>query len=138
MKTTFEYSAGGILLTTGGRLVVVQTTDLAGRPVVTLPKGLVEPGESTLEGARREVIEETGLEATITDSQPAGVLQYWFVRDRVRVRKRVTYFRMAAAGGNTADHDDEIDEVLVLEPGMAVDLLSYRSERRLVRKALEL
>ena len=136
MKTVFERSAGGIVLTTDGRLVVVRTTNLKGEPVVTLPKGLLERGESAVAAARREVTEETGLEVGATTDAPAEILEYWFVRDRVRVKKRVEFFRFEVVGGDTGLHDGEIDEVLVLEVDGALDILSYPTERRLVRKAV--
>ena len=138
MKTVFEYSAGGIVLTADGMLVVVRTKNLAGRPVVALPKGLIEAGEKALEAARREVTEETGLEVRATGDAPAGLVEYWFVRDRVRVKKRVDFFRFAVVGGNTALHDDEIDEVVILEPAAAMGSLSYPAERDVVAKALAL
>ena len=122
--------------TTGGRLVVVQTRNLAGQPVITLPKGLVEAGETALAAARREVTEETGFDVRLATPEPAGVTEYWFVRGRVRVKKRVDFFRFTVTGGDPDRHDDEVDQVLVLEPGSAVAMLSYRTEREVVEKAL--
>ena len=136
MRTVFERSAGGIVHTADGRVVVVRTTNLKGEPVVTLPKGLLEAGESAISAARREVTEETGFEVRATPGAPAGVLEYWFVRERVRVKKRVEFFRFTVVGGSADLHDGEIDEVLVVEEATAVDMLSYPSERDLVRKAL--
>ena len=136
MRTVFERSAGGIVLPGDGRLVVVRTTNLGGRPVVTLPKGLLETGETAVSAARREVREETGFEVRAVADTPAGVVEYWFVRDRVRVRKRVDFFRFTTIGGSPDLHDGEIDEVLVVGAGDAIDMLSYPAERRVVRKAL--
>ena len=137
IKTVFEHSAGGIVQTSGGELVVVQTRNLAGQPVVTLPKGLVEAGETTRSAARREVTEETGFDVRLTTQAPAGVAEYWFVRGRVRVKKRVEFFRFTVTGGDPDRHDEEVDQVLVLEPESALAMLSYRTEREIVEKALE-
>ena len=136
MRTVFERSAGGIVLTGDGRLVVVRTTNLRGRPVVTLPKGLLERGESAVSAARREVREETGFEVRAVADTPADVVEYWFVRDGVRVRKRVDFFRFTTIGGSPDLHDGEVDEVLVVGAADAIDMLSYPAERRVVRKAL--
>ena len=136
IKTVFEHSAGGIVLTTDGKLVVVRTRNLAGRPVVTLPKGLVETGETALAAARREVTEETGFEVRAGARAAAGATEYWFVREGVRVRKRVEFFRFTVTGGDPARHDREVDEVLALEPGSALAMLSYPGERAVVEKAL--
>ncbi len=138
IRTVFEHSAGGVVLTADGRLVVVQARNLAGRPVVTLPKGLLEAGEQAIEAARREVTEETGLEVRAADRARAGVVEYWFVRDRVRVKKRVDFFRFTVTGGDPALHDDEVDEVVILEPLAAIGKLTYPAEREVVSKALGL
>ena len=136
IRTVFEHSAGGVVLTADGMLVVVRTRNLAGRSVVTLPKGLLEAGERAVDAARREVTEETGLEVRAAERAPAGVVEYWFVRDRVRVKKRVDFFRFTVTGGDPALHDDEVDDVVILEPSAAMGKLTYPAEREVVRKAL--
>ena len=136
MRTVFEHSAGGIVMTADGSLVVVRTVNLKGQPVVTLPKGLIERGESSIAAARREVREETGFEVRSTSDTPVGVLEYWFVRDGVRVKKRVDFFEFAVVGGDASLHDrTEVDEALVLSPSDAIALLSYPTEAQLARKA---
>ena len=124
------------MLTRDGKLVVIRTRNLAGRAVVTLPKGLVEPGETALSAALREVTEETGFRVRAGPQAPAAATEYWFVRERVRVRKRVEFFRFTVTGGDPALHDHEVDEVLVLEPEAALAMLSYPGEREAVEKAL--
>lgn len=136
IKTVFEHSAGGIVLTGNGKLVVIRTRNLAGRAVITLPKGLVESGETALSAARREVTEETGFQVRAGTPAPAGATEYWFVREGVRVRKRVEFFRFTVTGGDPAHHDHEVDEVLVLDPASALAMLSYPGERTVVEKAL--
>lgn len=136
MDTVFEHSAGGIVLTDDGRLVIARTTNLKDEPVFALPKGHLHPGETAREAARREVTEETGyLVDHVTG--PARTVSYWFVRDRIRVRKRVDFFRLVVVGGDPTDHDSEIDEVLALDPGEGAELLTYKSERTIALRALE-
>lgn len=50
-------SAGGVVVSSRGRIVVVGQVTRSD----SLPKGHVEPGESVLESAQREIAEETGL-----------------------------------------------------------------------------
>jgi len=49
-------SAGGIIVN-NGRIVLVESIE----GPVTFPKGHIEPGETTLEAAYREIYEETGI-----------------------------------------------------------------------------
>ncbi len=136
MDTVFEHSAGGIVLTDDGRLVILRTRNLKDEPVFALPKGHLHPGETARQAARREVTEETGyLVDHVTG--PARTVSYWFVRDGIRVRKRVDFFRFVVVGGDPTDHDFEIDEVLALEPGEGAALLTYKSERTIALRALE-
>lgn len=132
MRTVFEHSAGGVVTLTDGSVVVIQTKNLRGETVFGLPKGRLEPGESAVEAATREVHEETGLEhlervATLTPSE------YWYARDGMRVRKRVDWYHFVAAEAPGDGFDrSEIDAVLVLSCSEALTTLTYDSERALV------
>src|SRR4029077_7760262 len=86
----------------------------SGALVWTIPKGHLEPGESSKAAAMREVREETGLEAEI--EQPLGDITYWFARRDAegsarRVWKRVRFFLMRSRGGRFRDRDREMDAV---------------------------
>ena len=103
MKTRFEHSAGGIVYRSGSKgpmIALASRRTQRGDLAWGLPKGLVEPGESTAETAVREVREETGLDAEIRE--PLGDMSYFYVWDGERVRKKVTIFLMEAVGGDTA------------------------------------
>ena len=66
----------------------------AGRPAGTwvLPKGMLEPGESSEAAALREVTEETGARGR-TQAR-LGSLEYWFRDGEERVLKTVAFFLM--------------------------------------------
>ncbi|HSP56131.1 MAG TPA: NUDIX domain-containing protein [Dehalococcoidia bacterium] len=68
-----ETSAGGIVFRDGQVLLLQRT---GGEWV--MPKGHIEAGESPEAAAMREVLEETGLTATVV--RPAGETQYSFRR----------------------------------------------------------
>ncbi len=104
-----------------------------------LPKGHIEKGESVEEAAIREVREETGLD--VSGVRPLGDVAYIFSwRDKrrgavTRVSKRVHFFLMEFASGDTADHDHEIDQVAWVPIGAAHDRASYANEQVLIDKA---
>ena len=59
----------------------------------SFPKGHPEPGESDLQTARREFLEETGIQAvTIDKDQPFEEYYLFTKRSGKRVNKRVVYF----------------------------------------------
>jgi 8-oxo-dGTP pyrophosphatase MutT (NUDIX family) len=136
-----EFSAGGLVYRqrAGVYSVVLAARRHPERGVLvwTIPKGHVEPGESSADAALREVREETGLLAAI--DQPLGDLTYWYARrekgEPVRIFKRVRFFLMRHRGGRFRDRDAEMDEVRWFEIGEAMRTATFENERALVRRA---
>lgn len=63
----------GVIVTDGERLLLGHATR---SPRWDIPKGIAEPGESLAAAARRELLEETGLDAPETELRPLGVFPY--------------------------------------------------------------
>jgi len=72
-KTT----SSGVIVTDGVRLLLGHATR---SPRWDIPKGMAEPGETLVAAARRELMEETGLDAPEAELQPLGVFPY--LRDK--------------------------------------------------------
>ncbi len=125
----FQFSAGGLVVDAEGRVLLIRARDLRERPVWTLPKGTLAPGESSAEAALREVREETGWRCEIV--RPLEPATYWFQRDGRRVKKTVRWFLMRPLE-KVGDHDHEVDEVAWLPPREALARLRYDSDRTLV------
>jgi 8-oxo-dGTP pyrophosphatase MutT (NUDIX family) len=105
-----------------------------GSRVLALPKGHVDPGETPIEAAVREVREETGIVA-----EPVcelGESRYWYRRDGRTIGKAVSFFLFTYVRGDTADHDDEVEEVRWIPLREAGKALSHDAEREMVALAL--
>lgn len=138
MNTRFEHSAGGVVVRGepgSYEVALAARRTRKGDLAWGLPKGLVEPGEDPERTAVREVREETGLEAEVR--APLGDISYWYVWDGDRVRKRVSFFLMEAVGGDTSLHDHEMEEVKWFALSDGLHVANYRSERDVLRKAVE-
>lgn len=137
-----EVSAGGLISrhNADGSVSVVLVKP-AGRTTWVLPKGHLEAGETIVGAAMREAREETGLEVQVIE--PLGDTSYvysWRDRPRgpiTRISKRVHFFLMKSVGGDTNQHDGEIDQVLWLSLDEALRRASHRGERELIAKARE-
>jgi 8-oxo-dGTP pyrophosphatase MutT (NUDIX family) len=130
-----ELSAGGVVVRGEEVVVIVPTRRAAdGSRVLALPKGHVDPGESPIEAAAREVREETGILA-----EPIcelGASRYWYRRDGRTIGKTVHFFLFRYSDGDTADHDEEVEEARWIGLQQAREELTYAAEREMVALAL--
>jgi 8-oxo-dGTP pyrophosphatase MutT (NUDIX family) len=110
------------------------------RALLTLPKGLVDPGEKPQAAAVREVFEETGIVA-----EPVTKLadnKYVYVRkwgDGARVFKIVSFYLMRYRSGEidnlAADMRIEVKRALWVPLGDADKQMAYSNERKVLRQA---
>jgi 8-oxo-dGTP pyrophosphatase MutT (NUDIX family) len=128
-----EFSAGGVVVRRmRGRpfVAVVRVRD----EILALPKGHPDGRESAAAAARREVREETGIEAELVEK--LGDIRYWYARGGKRVRKIVSFFLFRYRSGSIADHDHEVEEALWIPLEDAPGRLAYKGEREMAESAL--
>ena len=112
------------------------------KPVLCLPKGLVDAGEKPLEAALREVREETGV--TAVPITKLADIKYVYVRswgDGERVFKVVSFYLLRYESGRI----DDLSEAMRIEVACAKwvrledapKLLAYRGEKQMARQAME-
>lgn len=138
MRYGKQVSAGGVLFRpTGSGGYEVALIRPRGKGVYALPKGLVEEGEDPMEAALREVEEETGMRGEVVDS--LGYVKYYFYskEEDTRYFKLVHFYLMRWTGGRDEDHDWEVEEVEWVPLERAAEVLSYRTEREIAKRAAE-
>ncbi len=130
-----EFSAGGVVVRGEEVVVIVPTRRAAdGSRVLALPKGHVDPGETPVQAAQREVREETGIVAEPV--RELGETRYWYRRAGRTIGKEVQFFLFRHTGGDISEHDDEVEEVRWMAIEDAERELSHAAERDIVGLAM--
>ena len=130
-----EHSAGGVVVRGDEVVVIVPARRAAdGSRVLGLPKGHLDPGETAVQAATREVREEAGVVAE--PIAELGEVRYWYWRNGKRRPKSVVFFLFEYRSGDPADHDDEVEEARWMDIDEVASALSYEGEREMVARAL--
>ena len=136
-----EFSAGGVVV----RRIRGAWHLAAIRPggkddVWALPKGLVGEGEAPADTALREVTEETGVRGRLLEK--LGDIRYVYTWKGERVFKVVSFYLVRYSRGRLGDVTEEfrheVAETRWLPLSEAPQLLSYKGEREMAAKALQL
>ena len=136
-----EVSAGGFVVSkTDSTLVALMARfNRGGKLEWCIPKGHLEPSETKEQAALREVFEETGLSAEITDY--LGEVSYTFNQKGKNVSKTVHVYLMTQLSGElTMEHDPnhEASELAWVKLSELINRLSHVNEKRIAKVALEL
>lgn len=133
-RTRSEHSSGGIVIDVRDGKPHVALIATRGSTRWGLPKGAVSKGETPEQAALREVLEETGLEATIVNA--LDTIEYFFRAGDSLIRKRVDFYLMRYVGGELKPQLSEVDDVEWVELSEAIRRASFDSERKLLEMAL--
>jgi 8-oxo-dGTP pyrophosphatase MutT (NUDIX family) len=112
------------------------------KPVLALPKGLVDPGEKPAETAVREVFEETGIVADLVVK--LADIKYVYSRtwgDGQRVFKIVSFYLMLHRSGRinqiAPEMRIEVARARWIPLEDAPKLLAYKGEKQMAQRAQE-
>lgn len=138
LDANYIFAAGGLLereADDGVRIAVVHRRrykDRDGRAGdFVLPKGKKRPDEALEETALREVCEETGCAGRIVGpSFSAEHLAH-------STPKVTTFFRMICEDEGEIGDASEVEAVMWLTPGEAIERLTYDNERAIVEEAYQ-
>ena len=94
----------------------------------SFPKGHVEEGETEVETAKREIMEETSIDVII-DPTFRETVTYSPRRDTMKV---VVYFLAKAKNVDYVPQADEISEIKWVDIVHATNILSYENDKNIV------
>lgn len=97
------------------------------------PKGHVEDGESEIETAKREILEECGIDVTFRD----GFRVTTSYSPKVDVMKEVVYFLADYKSGDITLQKEEVQDSIWCKAGEASALITYDNDRNILMKAIE-
>jgi 8-oxo-dGTP pyrophosphatase MutT (NUDIX family) len=139
IPTLTQVSAGGAVIRNTARAPEVALISVGDPARWQLPKGIVDKGETAELAAIREVREEAGVEATITDK--IETVEYWYqstvAGKRTRYHKFVHFFQMDYVSGDVADHDHEVHEAKWFDLANGLEIIAFKSERGVLQKVAD-
>jgi diadenosine hexaphosphate hydrolase (ATP-forming) len=97
------------------------------------PKGHIEPGESKVDAAVREVEEEAGVQASIVD--PRQTWQTEYVNPR-REGRRITWYLLRTRASETVMREAIFPSGGFYPPDAALAMLAFDEDRALLRQVL--
>lgn len=124
--TTIDIAAGGLVESDDGGEIKIAVIYRPRHDDWSLPKGHVDAGESLEEAALREVLEETGCTAEISEIVPPVS---YLVNGQPKI---VVYYRMKLIEQGELVPNEEVSDVEWLSPAEAKDRFAYDSERNLL------
>lgn len=98
------------------------------------PKGHVDPGETALDAALREVAEEAGVDAYCPDPKTTFTTEYVNSRDEQR---RITWYLLRTGANEPLMSEPLFPEGRFVSGAKALAMLSFPEDRSLLRQVLD-
>ena len=134
-----EKSCGAIVFSNENgvrRYVIIRGTGIY-KEYCGFPKGHMEPGETEVETALREVKEETGLDVTLIEGFRT-VDEHFLAREgRPNDRKTNVYFLAEYSNQEIKVQESEVSEIVLMDYEEAMKKIQYEESRRELTEAEE-
>ena len=121
--------AGGVVVNDEGKVLLIRHND----GTWVFPKGHVDPGETPLEAALREVVEEAGVECDCPDPETTFTTSYVNAHG---VAREITWFVLDTDAREPEMNEPLFPEGEFVEPEEALSRLSFSEDRRLLQRVL--
>jgi 8-oxo-dGTP pyrophosphatase MutT (NUDIX family) len=129
---SYEKSCGCVIFRTADELrVLIIKQSRNGN--WSFPKGHVEEGETEIQTAMREVLEEVGLKIKPME----GFRETIHYNPRPNVNKDVVYFIARSKIGRVKLQKEEVADYKWVRPEQAFKILSFVNDKEVLTKALE-
>lgn len=104
-----------------------------------LPKGRLEPNETLMEAALREVYEETAIRAVVLHYVGKVSYEYYYFGNKNKRKKTVHWFLMKAKNRQCQPlHGEGFMKAQFIEMHKAKVILNFETEKHMVKKAISL
>ncbi len=131
LRCLYEKSCGAVIFRgTGQKRQFLLIKNLYGKHW-GFPKGHMEHGETELETAAREVLEETGLRVELLE----GFREISSYHPRPKISKRVVFFLGRATVGDVIIQEAEIERFRWVSYSGAMDMFRFENDRRVLTRA---
>ncbi|MBS3965703.1 MAG: NUDIX domain-containing protein [Truepera sp.] len=121
--------AGGVVFDQLGRVLILRHH----RGEWVFPKGHIDPGETPLQAALREVEEEAGVQAACLDPGRVFVTRYFNNRQEERT---IHWFVLQSPTAETVLRETLFPEGTFISAAEALSCLSFEEDRRLLQEVL--
>lgn len=134
-----EKSCGAIVFSNENgvrKYVIIRGTGIY-KEYCGFPKGHMEPGETEVETALREVKEETGLDVTLIEGFRTEDAHFLAREGRPNDRKTNVYFLAEYSNQQIKAQESEVSEIVLMDYEEAMRSIQYEESRRELTEAEE-
>lgn len=122
--------AGGVVVNSEGKILLIRHQN----GTWVFPKGHLDPGETPLQAAQREVEEEAGVASSCPD--PSQLFTTSYVNHNGDPR-RITWFLLTTDAREPVLREPLFPEGTFLPPARALERLSFEEDRALLQQVLD-